>query len=87
VVFVSNRAAKVERRKVFYRSNRGAAQPTSQTLDAEVPLWPGTNVVTVVARESPTVLSSKTIVVERTDPRIAQKHRLPGGVPGRQSRL
>jgi hypothetical protein len=39
-----------------------------------------------VARESATVLSSKTIVVERTEPRVAQKHLLPDG-PNRPGRL
>ena len=72
-VFVSNRAAKIDRRKVFYRSNRKAADATAQRFDAEIPLWPGANLVTVVARESTSVQSQQTIVVQRREPRVAQQ--------------
>jgi carboxyl-terminal processing protease len=73
-VFVSNRTAKIDRRKVFYRSNRKAANPTAQHFDAEIPLWPGANLITVVARESTSVQSQQTIVVQRREPRVAQEH-------------
>jgi carboxyl-terminal processing protease len=72
-VFVSNRGAKIDRRKVFYRSNRKSANPATQAFDADVQLWPGANVVTVVARESTQVQSQQTIVVERREPRVAQQ--------------
>jgi carboxyl-terminal processing protease len=65
-IFVSNRLAKIDRRKVFYRSNRKGATPTQLAFDADIPLWPGANLVTVVARENPQVTSQETIVVERT---------------------
>jgi carboxyl-terminal processing protease len=64
-VFVSNRTAKIDRRKVFYRSNRKGATPQQMAFDANIPLWPGSNVVTVVARENPQVQSQTTLVVER----------------------
>ncbi len=64
-VFVSNRTAKIDRRKVFYRSNRKGATPKEMSFDANIPLWPGANVVTIVARENPQVQSDQTLVVER----------------------
>jgi carboxyl-terminal processing protease len=64
-VFVSNRTAKIDRRKVFYRSNRKGATPREMAFDANIPLWPGSNIVTVVARENPQVQSQQTLVVER----------------------
>jgi carboxyl-terminal processing protease len=64
-VFVSNRTAKIDRRKVFYRSNRKGATPREMAFDANIPLWPGANIVTVVARENPQVQSQQTLVIER----------------------
>ncbi|MDB4967548.1 MAG: Carboxyl-terminal protease [Myxococcales bacterium] len=72
-VFVSNRGAKIDRRKVFYRSNRKSKDQATQTFDADIPLWAGANVVTVVARESTQVQSQSTIVVQRREPRVAQQ--------------
>ncbi|HEY2746225.1 MAG TPA: MXAN_5808 family serine peptidase [Polyangia bacterium] len=72
-VFVSNRQAKIDRRKVFYRSNRKAPNQAVESFDTDIPLWPGANVVTVVARESTQVQSQQTIVVERREPRVAQE--------------
>jgi carboxyl-terminal processing protease len=65
-VFVSNRGAKIDHKKVFYRSNRKGSMPIELSFDANIPLWPGANVVTVVARESAQVQSQQTIIVERT---------------------
>jgi carboxyl-terminal processing protease len=72
-VFVSNRTAKIDRRKVFYRSNRKGAAPGQMAFDADIPLWPGANVVTVVARENTQVQSTDTIVVERAGDKLAKK--------------
>jgi carboxyl-terminal processing protease len=55
-------------RKVFYQSNRGAADPTKQKFEATLPLRPGTNFVTVVARESNEVASHKSFIVRRDGP-------------------
>ncbi len=76
-IFVSNRHAKIDRRKVFYRSNRNGKDPKSLAFDAEVPLWDGANVITVVARESTSVQSQETLIVERVGkgPTVA---RVPG---------
>lgn len=66
-IFVSNREAKVENRKVFYRSNRGGAKEASMSFAPTIPLWPGNNQVTVVARENGEVQSSRTLYIYRTD--------------------
>ncbi|HEV7559191.1 MAG TPA: MXAN_5808 family serine peptidase, partial [Kofleriaceae bacterium] len=71
-VFVSNQAAKIESRKVFYRSNRGGKEGKLLDFAADVPLWPGSNMVTVVARASSEVRSVKTMFVYRDPPRTAQ---------------
>ena len=70
-IFVSNRTAKIDRRKVFYQSNRKATNPREEQLNIDVPLWPGANVVTVVARESQSVQSQETLIVQRREPRVA----------------
>ncbi len=68
-IFVSNRRSKMDRRKVFYRSNRGGKNSKEMSFEAEIPLWPGANVVTVVARESTSVQSQDTLIIERDVPR------------------
>jgi carboxyl-terminal processing protease len=55
-------------RKVFYQSNRGAADPMRQKFEAVLPLRPGVNFVTVVARESNEVASHKSFIVRRDGP-------------------
>ena len=88
---MSNRTAKIDRRKVFYRSNRKSTNPAAQTFDADIPLWPGANIVTVVARESTQVQSQQTIVVQKSEPRVAQQTHArpetpiePGKIPSSQ---
>jgi carboxyl-terminal processing protease len=71
-IFVSNQTAKIEGRKVFYRSNRGGKDAKLLEFAAELPLWPGSNMVTVVARASSEVRSVKTMFVYRDPPRTAQ---------------
>ena len=58
---------------MFYRSNRKAPNQAIESFDADIPLWPGANVVTVVARESTQVQSQQTLIVERREPRVAQE--------------
>ena len=72
-IFVSNQRAKIESRKVFYRSNRGGANDKSLDFATDLPLWPGSNMVTVVARSSSEVRSVKTMYVYRDPPRTARK--------------
>ncbi len=55
-------------RKVFYRSNKNGADPKKMTFDAQVPLRPGVNVITVIARENPDTVGRKVFVVRRDGP-------------------
>ena len=58
--------AKIEARKVLYRSNRGSKNESRLDFGGEIPMWPGNNMVTVVARENDDVRSSYTFYVHRT---------------------
>jgi carboxyl-terminal processing protease len=71
-IFVSNRSAKIESRKVFYRSNRGGKDSKLLEFTTDLPLWPGSNMVTIVGRASAEVRSVKTMFVYRDPPRTAQ---------------
>jgi carboxyl-terminal processing protease len=64
-VFVSNQDSKIDNRKVFYRSNRGSAKPTQMSFSPDIPLWPGSNLVTVVVRENDEVKSSQMMYLYR----------------------
>jgi carboxyl-terminal processing protease len=55
-------------RKVFYRSNRNGADPKHMAFDADLPLRPGVNVVTIVARENPDTTTHRTFIVRRDGP-------------------
>jgi carboxyl-terminal processing protease len=71
-IFVANQGAKIDNRKVFYRSNRGGKDSKAIDFAADLPLWPGSNMVTVVARENSEVRSVKTLYLYRDPPRTAQ---------------
>jgi len=71
-VFVANSGAKIDNRKVFYRSNRGGKDGKAMDFATELPLWPGSNMVTVVARANSEVRSMKTLYIYRDPPRTAQ---------------
>lgn len=71
-IFVSNQQSKIESRKVFYRSNRGSKDAKSMAFSSDLPLWPGSNMVTIVARANAEVKSVKTLFVYRDPPRTAQ---------------
>ena len=64
-IFVTNRDAQVENRKVFYQSNRGTGTPRELEFSTDIPLWPGTNRVTVVARENDDVKATRTVYLYR----------------------
>jgi carboxyl-terminal processing protease len=51
--------------KVFYRSNRGGADPTRLDFAASVPLAPGMNELTIVARESDSVRTTRVVWIYR----------------------
>ncbi len=71
-VVVSNESAKIDGKKVFYRSNRKGSSPKKLDFDASVPLWPGANQVTIVARETSDVRAVKTLYIYRDATRTAQ---------------
>ncbi|HSD86165.1 MAG TPA: MXAN_5808 family serine peptidase [Kofleriaceae bacterium] len=70
-IFVANQGAKIENRKVFYRSNRGGKDGKALDFATDLPLWPGSNMVTIVARENSDVRSVKTLFLYRDPPRTA----------------
>ncbi len=70
-IFVANQAAKIDSRKVFYRSNRGGKDGKLIDFTADLPLWPGSNMVTIVARENSDVRSVKYLYLYRDPPRTA----------------
>ena len=74
-IFVSNQDAKIENRKVFYKSNRGAAKPGQVAFAPTIPLWPGSNLVTVVARENGDVKSSYSMFLYRPATKAASAAR------------
>jgi len=55
-------------RKVFYQSNRKAADATKLKFAVDAELGPGINVITVVARENEDTASRTTMVVRRDGP-------------------
>ncbi len=57
-IFVSNRDAKIDNKKVFYKSNRRGKSENTLAFEQEIPLWPGSNFVTVVVRENDEVRST-----------------------------
>src|SRR5262249_46213830 len=71
-VFVSNPGAKIDGRKVFYKSNRGGAKDSKLDFKTDVPLWPGSNQITVIARENADVRSIHTFFVYRSGQATAQ---------------
>lgn len=55
-------------RKVYYQSNKKAADPTKLRFSFDAELQPGINVITVLARENPDTTSRTTMVVRRDGP-------------------
>ena len=62
-VRVWNRNAKIPVKKVFYQPNRLTGDRSKMDFEADIPLWPGSNLVQVFARESNDVQSLQTVVV------------------------
>jgi carboxyl-terminal processing protease len=55
-------------RKVFYKSNGAGSDSKKMTLETDVALRPGVNIISVFARESPDTIARRTIVVRRDGP-------------------
>jgi carboxyl-terminal processing protease len=64
-IFVSNSGAKMETRKVFYKSNRGSSKPGTLPFAVDVPVSPGSNHITIVARENSEVRTIQSLVIFR----------------------
>jgi carboxyl-terminal processing protease len=55
-------------RKVFYKTNRDGADPKRMAFDTMVPLRPGMNVITVVARENQDTTTRRVFIVRKDGP-------------------
>ncbi|HEY2730676.1 MAG TPA: MXAN_5808 family serine peptidase [Polyangia bacterium] len=82
-VRVWNRNAKIPVKKVFYQPNRTSGDRTKMDFETDIPLWPGSNLVQVFARESNEVQSLQTVVVLKRAGAsvIAQPSVPPAGFP------
>ena len=67
-VRVWNRNAKIPVKKAFYQPNKLAGDRTKMEFEADIPLWAGSNLVQVFARESNEVQSLQTVVVLKRAP-------------------
>jgi carboxyl-terminal processing protease len=86
-VRVWNRNAKIPVKKVFYQPNRLSGDRTKMDFDTDIPLWPGSNLVQVFARESNEVQSMQTVVVlKRAGSNVLAQPSAPGspGVPAKR---
>jgi carboxyl-terminal processing protease len=71
-VRVWNRESKMPPKKVFYLPNKG--EKTRLAFETDVPLWPGSNLIQVFAREGNEVQSVQTLMVlQRPVPSVSQK--------------
>jgi carboxyl-terminal processing protease len=62
---VWNRSVKIPVRKVFYRT--APANSAQLPFEADVPIWPGNNIVTVSARDARGTVATSGVVVLRKD--------------------
>jgi carboxyl-terminal processing protease len=70
-VRVYNKSSKLPAKKVYYLPNRG--EKNKLPFQADVPLWPGSNIIQVFARETTEVQSVVTLIVMRkSGPSVAQ---------------
>jgi carboxyl-terminal processing protease len=77
-VRVWNRDAKMPPKKVFYLPNR-TGDRKKLSFETDIPLWPGSNLVQVFARETNEVQSLQTLIVRRGSPSLAATS--PSGKP------
>jgi hypothetical protein len=77
---VWNRDSKLPPKKVFYLPNKG--DKSHLAFETDVPLWPGSNLVQVFARETNEIQSVQTVVVlDRGFPAVVEKTSSPGPQP------
>ena len=65
---VWNRTAHLPMTKTFYKANNATGDRSTMTFEANVPLWPGSNIIQVIARESNEIAAVRTLVVLRRAP-------------------
>lgn len=71
-VRVWNRDSKLPPKKVFYLPNKG--DKTRLSFETDVPLWPGSNLVQVFARQTNDVQAVQTLIVlDHSTPNVAQQ--------------
>lgn len=70
---VWNRDSKMPVKKVYYLSNRGGGDKRKLSFETDVPLWAGSNVIQVFARENNEIQSVQTLVVRRGALSLATK--------------
>jgi carboxyl-terminal processing protease len=83
--FVRNPEAKIQARKIFYKSNRNGKTGKELTFKMDVPLAPGTNYVTIYAREREEVQAQKLLVIYRNKKPTQEKAKAGNagvGAPG-----
>ena len=85
-VRVWNRNAKIPVKKAFYQPNRLTGDRTKMDFEADIPLWPGSNLVQVFARESNEVQSLQTVVVLKRAGRRSGRAALRAAADGAASR-
>jgi carboxyl-terminal processing protease len=79
---VWNRDSKLPPKKVFYLPNKG--DKSHLAFESDVPLWPGSNLVQVFARETNEIQSVQTVVVlDRGIPAVVEKTSSPGQQPAK----
>jgi len=79
---VWNRDSKLPPKKVFYLPNKG--DKTHLAFETDVPLWPGSNLIQVFARETNEIQSVQTVVVlARGAPAVVQKTGSAAGPPAK----
>ena len=70
-VRVFNRDSKMPAKKVFYLPNRG--EKNKLPFQTDVPLWPGSNIIQVFARETNEIQSVATLMVlQKSGPSVVQ---------------
>jgi carboxyl-terminal processing protease len=65
-VLVSNDSAKIDGKKVFYASNHGKEAQSRLDFTANIPLWPGSNRITIAARENKDVQTNQSVWIYRS---------------------
>jgi carboxyl-terminal processing protease len=62
-ISVHNSDAKIDYRKVYYTSNSNALNPRELKFSSDVPLWPGANYVSVVAKKNEDVRALESVII------------------------